>query len=149
MPNKVRIIGGTWRSRVINFPAVTDLRPTADRVRETLFNWLGQRLSGKTCLDLFSGSGALGFEALSRGAEKVVMIEQNKQAYSALQTNATKLGADRAELLFENALKFLERDKRQFDLIFVDPPFRKNMLAQLMPMLVDHLLPITTRDGIC
>jgi 16S rRNA (guanine(966)-N(2))-methyltransferase RsmD len=72
--NRVRIIGGAWRSRLVHFPARPDLRPTPDRVRETLFNWLGQDLSGKTCLDLFAGSGALGFEAASRGARRVVMV---------------------------------------------------------------------------
>jgi len=92
--SKVRIIGGEWRGRLINFPQAEGLRPTPDRVRETLFNWLGQTLDGKTCLDLFAGSGALGFEALSRGARRVVMVEQNPQVLKALQENARKLGAN-------------------------------------------------------
>ena len=92
--SKVRIIAGEWRGRLINFPQAEGLRPTPDRVRETLFNWLGQTLDGKTCLDLFAGSGALGFEALSRGARRVVMVEQNPQVLKALQENARKLGAN-------------------------------------------------------
>lgn len=141
MSNKVRIIGGMWRSRIIQFPNLSDLRPTTDRIRETLFNWLGQDLSGKVCLDLFAGSGALGFEALSRGAEKVIMIEQDKQVYAALKANAEKLEAPNLELILDNALKFLGRDQRKFDIIFVDPPFRKNMLPRLLPLLAQHLLP--------
>ena len=92
--SKVRIIAGEWRGRLISFPQAEGLRPTPDRVRETLFNWLGQTLDGKTCLDLFAGSGALGFEALSRGARRVVMVEQNPQVLKALRENARKLGAD-------------------------------------------------------
>ena len=85
--NQVRIIGGDWRSRLIAFPPRADLRPTPDRVRETLFNWLGQDLTGKCCLDLFAGSGALGFEAASRGARRVVMVERDPAAWRALQAN--------------------------------------------------------------
>ena len=96
--SKVRIIAGEWRGRLINFPQAEGLRPTPDRVRETLFNWLGQTLDGKTCLDLFAGSGALGFEALSRGARRVVMVEQNPQVLKALQENARKLGAGMARM---------------------------------------------------
>jgi len=92
--SKVRIIAGEWRGRLITFPQAEGLRPTPDRVRETLFNWLGQTLDGKTCLDLFAGSGALGFEALSRGARRVMMVEQNPQVLKALQENARKLGAN-------------------------------------------------------
>src|SRR3990167_7240418 len=96
--NRVRIIGGEWRSRQLQFPDATDLRPTPDSVRETLFNWLGQRLDGKICLDLFAGSGALGFEALSRGAAQVVMVEKDRQALQSLRENAAKLWASRLEL---------------------------------------------------
>ena len=92
--SKVRIIAGEWRGRLIHFPQAEGLRPTPDRVRETLFNWLGQTLDGKTCLDLFAGSGALGFEALSRGARRVLMVEQNPQVLKALQENARKLGVN-------------------------------------------------------
>ena len=83
--NRVRIIGGAWRSRLVSFPSRGDLRPTPDRVRETLFNWLGQDLTGRTCLDLFAGSGALGFEAASRGAARVVMVENDRAVFSSLE----------------------------------------------------------------
>lgn len=92
MSNTVRIIGGEWRSRILKFPDQDGLRPTPDRVRETLFNWLGQILIGKTCLDLFAGSGALGFEAASRGAQQVTLIEQSSKVFAALRDNASKLG---------------------------------------------------------
>src|SRR3990172_9868690 len=104
--NRVRIIGGEWRSRRISFPSRGDLRPTPDRVRETLFNWLGQDLTGKACLDLFAGSGALGFEAASRGAKRVVMVEREAGALRALQTNAAMLGARTVELKRSDALEF-------------------------------------------
>src|SRR5438309_10775311 len=97
--NRVRIIGGKWRSRLIRFPPAAQLRPTPDRVRETLFNWLGQRLDGLACLDLFAGSGALGFEALSRGARRVVMVERERAVAEALRAKARQLGAGGAEVL--------------------------------------------------
>ncbi len=105
-PNTVRIIGGVWRSRLIEFPDAADLRPTPDRVRETLFNWLGQDLSGMACLDLFAGSGALGFEALSRGAASVIMVEKNSAALRALRDNAQKLGATGLTVVRGDALEF-------------------------------------------
>ncbi|HUL40509.1 MAG TPA: 16S rRNA (guanine(966)-N(2))-methyltransferase RsmD [Burkholderiales bacterium] len=129
---RLRIIGGTWRSRIIHFPPAADLRPTPDRVRETLFNWLGQDLSGKTCLDLFSGSGALGFEALSRGARKVVMVEKNRDVFQALRDNALKLRAQNLELVHANALQFLSVDRNAYHVIFLDPPFRKNGLGGIL-----------------
>ena len=95
--NRVRIIGGAWRSRLISFPSSKDLRPTPDRVRETLFNWLGQDLTGKTCLDLFAGSGALGFEAASRGARRVVMVENDATVLRAIIANREVLAATAVE----------------------------------------------------
>src|ERR1700682_1326474 len=92
--NRVRIIGGQWRSRLIKFPPAAQLRPTPDRVRETLFNWLGQRLDGLSCLDLFAGSGALGFEAMSRGAARVVMVESDPEVAAALRESARALEAE-------------------------------------------------------
>lgn len=144
MRNRVRIIGGEWRSRQLQFPDAADLRPTPDSVRETLFNWLGQRLDGQTCLDLFAGSGALGFEALSRGAAQVVMVEKSKRVLDALRANATLLKAQNCELVCADALKFLAQDKRQFDVIFLDPPYRHEMLPKLLPLLLDHL----AEDGV-
>lgn len=140
--NKVRIVGGTWRSRLIAFPSRTDLRPTPDRVRETLFNWLGQDLTGKTCLDLFAGSGALGFEAASRGARLVVMVERDPQAFRALQANAETLNARMLELKRADALEFLRADGRHYDIVFLDPPFHSDQLSQVLP-----LLPRCLADG--
>ncbi len=137
--NRVRIIGGRWRSRLISFPARTDLRPTPDRVRETLFNWLGQDLTGRTCLDLFAGSGALGFEALSRGAHLVVMVESNPRVLSSLKQNAAGLDAQNMELAAGDALQFLAQDRRSYDVIFLDPPFHKDMLAELLPLVEARL----------
>jgi len=136
---RLRIIGGTWRSRIIHFPVVGDLRPTSDRVRETLFNWLGQDLNGKTCLDLFSGSGALGFEALSRGAHKVVMVEKNLQVFQALRENAQKLRAQNLELVHADALQFLSADRNAYHVIFLDPPFREDNLPGVLAVLPPRL----------
>ena len=137
---RLRIIGGTWRSRIINFPPVGDLRPTPDRVRETLFNWLGQDLNGKTCLDLFSGSGALGFEALSRGARKVVMVEKNRQVFQALRDNAQKLRAQNLELVHADALQFLSIDRSAYHIIFLDPPFREDNLPGVLAIVPQRLV---------
>ena len=123
-PNTVRIIGGLWRSRLIEFPDAADLRPTPDRVRETLFNWLGQDLTGMACLDLFAGSGALGFEALSRGAASVVMVEKHPAALRALRENARKLRAANLTLVRGDALEFAGGARSRFDVVFVDPPYR-------------------------
>ena len=103
----MRIIGGAWRSRLVFFPSRQDLRPTPDRVRETLFNWLGQDLTGKSCLDLFAGSGALGFEAASRGARRVVMVEQDLATFRALVASRAALDAAAVELKRADALEFL------------------------------------------
>jgi 16S rRNA (guanine(966)-N(2))-methyltransferase RsmD len=139
--NKVRIVGGVWRSRVLSFTPRPDLRPTPDRVRETLFNWLGQDLTGKTCLDLFAGSGALGFEAVSRGAKRVVMIERDARAFSALQENAAALDAQTVELRCADALEFLRVDHNRYDIVFVDPPFRVNCLPPVLAALPTRLAP--------
>ncbi len=136
---KVRIIGGQWRRRTITFPDQADLRPTPDRVRETLFNWLGQDLTGLHCLDLFAGSGVLGLEAASRGAKQVVMVESDPKIYKALRENKEKLNATQIELVKTNALEFINTDTRQFDLIFLDPPYRSELLSDLMPTLPSHL----------
>ena len=136
---KVRIIGGQWRSRLLAFPEHPDLRPTADRIRETLFNWLGQDLSGMRCLDLFAGSGALGFEAASRGAASVVMVDADAGVYRMLRENKEKLQATQVELVMMNAMNFLKSDARKFDVIFLDPPYRLALLPELLPLLPCHL----------
>jgi 16S rRNA (guanine(966)-N(2))-methyltransferase RsmD len=136
---KVRIIGGQWRRRLLAFPELPDLRPTSDRVRETVFNWLGQDLSGLSCLDLFAGSGALGFEAASRGAVPVVMVDADEAVYRGLRENKEKLQATQVELIRMNALNFMNSDTRKFDVIFLDPPYRLALLPGLLPLLPSHL----------
>ncbi len=133
--HSVRIIGGKWRRRLIHFPGVADLRPTPDRMRETLFNWLGQDLTGETCLDLFAGSGALGFEAASRGARQVVMVERDVRIFRALQSTHTMLGATQVELVRADASAFLRSDARRYDVVFLDPPYRLDLLPFLLPLL--------------
>lgn len=135
----MRIIGGAWRSRLIAFPARRGLRPTPDRVRETLFNWLGQDLTGKTCLDLFAGSGALGFEAASRGARRVVMVERDAAVYRALAQNRAALGAAVVELRRADALEFLRADDGVYDVVFLDPPFRSRYWPRLAARLPRRL----------
>ena len=134
-PNTVRIIGGLWRSRLIEFPDAADLRPTPDRVRETLFNWLGRDLTGMECLDLFAGSGALGFEALSRGAASVIMVEKDPAALRALRDNAHKLGATGLTVVRGDALEFVRGARSRFDLVFVDPPYRLGMQVAALELL--------------
>lgn len=138
--NSVRIIGGAWRRRVLKFPDSEGLRPTPDRVRETLFNWLGQDLDGWHCLDLFAGSGALGFEAASRGADHVVMVEMSPAAFSALQNNSEILQKPpELEIIRRDALQYLASAKTKFDLIFLDPPFKKGWIPRLEPLLAGVL----------
>ncbi len=137
--NKVRIIGGELRSRMISLPDAEGLRPTPDRVRETLFNWLGQTLYGRTCLDLFAGSGALGFEAASRGAERVVMVERNPAVLRALQDNVKKLGCANVFIQGQDGLEFVSRDAQQYDVIFLDPPFQSDYLPRLLEILPHRL----------
>ena len=134
--NAVRIIGGQYRRRILRFPDSEGLRPTPDRVRETLFNWLGQELDGERCLDLFAGSGALGFEAASRGAAQVVMVEQAPKVLAALQENAKMLhNPPEVEIIRGDALQYLSSTKSKFDLIFLDPPFKKDWIPRLEPFL--------------
>ncbi|HEX5675455.1 MAG TPA: 16S rRNA (guanine(966)-N(2))-methyltransferase RsmD [Azonexus sp.] len=137
--NRVRIIGGQYRRRLLDFPGSAGLRPTPDRVRETLFNWLGQDLPGWHCLDLFAGSGALGFEAASRGAERVVMIERDRAALEALEKNRAVLGASQVSILRADALAWLANDRESFDLIFVDPPFDSGLTEGVLADLAVHL----------
>jgi 16S rRNA (guanine966-N2)-methyltransferase len=142
--SRVRIVGGTHRSRLIDVPDAMGLRPTPDRVRETLFNWLGQDLTGLRCLDLFTGSGALGFEAASRGASEVTMLEFAPKVFAHLQKTQALLGANNVRLVRGDALKFIAASQAQphvqrFDLVMLDPPFRQGWLEKLAPYL-PHLL---------
>lgn len=137
----MRIVGGAWRSRLISFPPRKDLRPTPDRVRETLFNWLGQDLSGRSCLDLFAGSGALGFEAASRGARRVVMVENDPVVFRAIEANRETLGAAVVEPKKADALEFLRADDGVYDVVFLDPPFKAGYWPRLAQFLPRHLAP--------
>ncbi len=134
---RLRIIGGTWRGRKLNFPEVDGLRPTADRTRETLFNWLQPVLGGASCLDLFAGSGALGFEAASRGAESVVLIENNRQAAKQLAENMDLLSASQCEVFNTTADTFLAKSATPFDIVFIDPPFDSNLWVESATMLTE------------
>lgn len=141
--SQIRIIGGSFRSRKLTFPAVEGLRPTADRVRETLFNWLTGRIISARCLDLFAGSGALGFEALSRGAASVMMVEQSSLVISYLHKNIDRLGvADRVQLIQAHLFTDqLPGAILPFDIVFLDPPFRQGWLVKGWPWLeAQHLL---------
>ncbi|HSG03167.1 MAG TPA: 16S rRNA (guanine(966)-N(2))-methyltransferase RsmD [Marinobacterium sp.] len=140
----LRIIGGQWRSRKLSFPAVEGLRPTPDRVRETLFNWLQSVTPAARCLDLFSGSGALSFEALSRGAASATLVDASSQACRSLRANLQSLRAQNAEVVQSNALTWLESQPEdmsaRFDLVFIDPPFRKGWLQPIAELLESHNL---------
>ncbi|NMG73608.1 16S rRNA (guanine(966)-N(2))-methyltransferase RsmD [Aromatoleum diolicum] len=139
--SRVRIVGGAWRSRLLDVAKVPGLRPTPDRVRETVFNWLGQDLSGLTCLDLFGGSGILGFEAASRGAARVVIVESDARAYGALKQAAMTLHASQVEMIRGDAVKFAQTTSDRFDVVFLDPPYNKGWLERLEPMLERVLKP--------
>ena len=134
---QLRIIGGQWRGRKLRFTEVDGLRPTGDRIRETLFNWLAPVISGARCLDLFAGSGALGLEALSRGAASATMIERHPKAVSVLQDNCQLLGAEGAEVLLAEALSWLEnaRSAPSYDVVFLDPPFDTQLLQPCLTLL--------------
>lgn len=121
--NQLRIIGGQWRGRRLSFPDVTGLRPTPDRVRETLFNWLMPVLPGARCLDLFSGSGALGFEAASRSAAAVVMVEREARAVTALRAHSALLAASQVQVIAADALTYLAGAAQAYDIVLLDPPF--------------------------
>lgn len=134
--NSVRIIAGAWRGRRVHFPDLPALRPTPDRVRETLFNWLQHSIAGARCLDLFAGSGALGIEALSRGASEVVFVEQFPAAARTLQEQLVRLGGEsKARVMEMGAARFLRTPAKAFDIVFLDPPFGTNALAEYVPML--------------
>lgn len=132
---RLRIIGGAWRGRVLDFPPTAGLRPTPDRVRETLFNWLGPSIGGARCLDLFTGSGALGLEALSRGAASAVLVDSSAAAVAALQHHCRTLGAHGAGIVHADALAYLAGSPERFDVVFLDPPFGQGHLGPCVQLL--------------
>ncbi len=135
----VKIIGGQWKRKNIFFYEQDGLRPSLGRVRETVFNWLGQDLRGKSCLDLFSGSGALGFESLSRGADSCIFVEKNKLVYETLKKNKLDLNAEKAEVVHSDAKEFLKNNALCFDVIFYDPPFNDKDNTALLDSLAIYL----------
>jgi 16S rRNA (guanine966-N2)-methyltransferase len=137
--NTLRIIGGAWRSRKLTFISAPNLRPTPDRVRETLFNWLQGVIVKARCLDLFSGSGALGLEALSRGAKEVVFIEQHRGVADQLKKNLIQLQSNNA-VINSDAKRYLDEADKPFDIIFLDPPFRKGFLPSVLDILIEKQL---------
>jgi 16S rRNA (guanine966-N2)-methyltransferase len=139
--NRVRIIGGHLRGRVVRFPPVPGLRPTPDRVRETLFNWLGQQLPGFVTLDLYAGSGALSIEALSRGAHRAVAVDRDAALVSALTGTARTFGVEGLETHVADAGGWLERESRHFDVIFLDPPFADDPWDWLLKACAARLSP--------
>lgn len=128
-PRKLRIIGGRWRGRRLDVFESEGLRPTPDRVRETLFNWLQPYIAGASCLDLFAGTGALCLEALSRGAADVVMVEKAPPVAQRLHQHVERLEAAGAEVVLADAVEFLQRTPRAFDIVFLDPPFKSDLIA--------------------
>jgi len=128
--NKLKIIGGNWRSRCITFVDAPGLRPTPARVRETVFNWLRNDIIGSRCLDLYAGSGALGFEAASRGAKSVLQVENNIQACKALKDNTIQLAANQIKTVQSDVLRYLSGDTDVFDVVFIDPPFAMALAVQ-------------------
>lgn len=137
MENKLKIIAGEWRSRQLTFVDASGLRPTPARVRETLFNWLQHEIIASKCLDLYAGSGSLGFEAASRGAKSVVMVEKNPQTCRLIKENIVKLSADQITIKQTDVFKFLSEDSTQFNIIFLDPPFKKDLVHQSCHWLED------------
>jgi 16S rRNA (guanine966-N2)-methyltransferase len=140
-PGRLRIVAGNWRSRLLEIADVPGLRPTSARTRETIFNWLAPRLSSARCLDLFAGTGALGLEALSRGAAQCVFVEKSAKAAGALRANVATLQADNAAVRVSSALKFLAQSTDEpFDIVFLDPPFAADMLPDVCRLLQEGSL---------
>jgi|AntRauTorcE11897_2_1112592.scaffolds.fasta_scaffold01050_5 16S rRNA (guanine966-N2)-methyltransferase len=139
LQGQVRVIGGDWRGRKLPVPEAEGLRPTSDRVRETLFNWLQFDLPGSCCLDAFSGSGALAVESLSRGASQVMLLEKEPRVAKQLREMMTELDAARAEVLNADTLIYLDQPAtKTFDLVYLDPPFTQGLLEPACQLLEKH-----------
>ena len=144
--HSMRIIGGKWRSRKVTFHSADGLRPTGDRIRETLFNWLSPHIIGANCVDLFAGSGALGFEALSRGAKSCSFIEAANPVCRKLKEQGALLDCDNAEFINQSAFDYLQQntDGTAIDILFIDPPFAENMHDQVLELALAN--PRVTED---
>jgi 16S rRNA (guanine966-N2)-methyltransferase len=143
LPSRLRIIGGRWRGRKIEFPPLAAIRPSPDRVRETLFNWLQAHVAGARCLDLFAGSGALGIEALSRGAAHVTFVDLAPQVGRHLTQTLQQLGCATASVIVADALRFLKGTPQPFDIVFLDPPFAADVLGPVCAELAHGWLART------
>ena len=139
LPNAVRIIGGRCRGRVVRFPPAAALRPTPDRVRETLFNWLGQDLSGRATLEPYAGSGVLSLEALSRGAARAVAVDRDPKAVAAIEAHARAFGLGGLAARRADARAFLEHEAGRYDVVFLDPPFADDPWPWLLPLAAARL----------
>ncbi len=140
-PGRLRIVAGNWRSRLLEIADVPGLRPTSARIRETVFNWLAPRIAGARCLDLFAGTGALGLEALSRGAADCVFVEKSTKATQTLRANITTLQAENAVVHETNAVRFLQQaGDARFEIVFLDPPFAADILPDLCTRLEESSL---------
>lgn len=143
-PGQIRIVAGQWRGRMLKVVAHTELRPTPDRVRETLFNWLTGYVNGARCLDLFAGTGALGFEALSRGAKEVVFVDHHVPVIKALQNTAREFDAlDRCHIVLDESIRWLKKiqhSEKPFNIIFLDPPFSSMLVKESLRLLVGSTL---------
>lgn len=137
-PGRLRIVAGNWRSRVLPIADVPGLRPTSERIRETLFNWIGPSVHGLNGLDLYAGTGALGFEALSRGAKEVDFVELSPKAVSALEGTVRKLHASGARIHKQDAESFIQSGAGPWDLIFLDPPFQDQTQEHLCRLIAEH-----------
>lgn len=135
---RLRIVAGKWRSRLLPIADEPGLRPTSERIRETLFNWLAPLIEGSRCLDLFAGSGALGLEALSRGAREVVFVERSTRAARVLEESLASLGASGVEIHKIDALEYLRREPEAFDIVFLDPPFDADLGGDLCRLLSER-----------
>ena len=142
---RLRIIGGQWKRHTLYFKGGADLRPTPDAIREKLFNWLAPVIEGARCLDLFCGSGALGFEAASRGAEQVVLVDNNRQCYEEIKKNRVRLGAKQVRVYCDDALEWLASNSKTFDIIFVDPPYDSDLARRSIARLQSHQLTPGTK----
>jgi len=137
-PSKIRIIGGKWRGRKLNVIDVPGLRPSQDRTRETLFNWLQGKIVGARCLDLFSGTGALAFEALSRGASEVIMVESNPKIVETLKQTAEIFGSKTHQIVRDDAVSWVRNSPKVFDIIFLDPPFGYGYTEKCCQMIIEQ-----------
>ena len=142
--NQVRIIGGKWKRRKLTFPDRPELRPSLDRARETLFNWLSPELPGRRCLDLFAGSGALGFEAASRGAAAVTLVDRDPFVVRALVENQQRLEADECQVIRASALAWLDQQEQGWPIVFLDPPFQSTLSSQVIEVLLGRKLILPT-----